>query len=112
MNFKSCLKAGEHGESLGKKKLYVNERVVAQREMKTQASARCTFAPTFCERASGFPTIKSSLGRLEAYPMKVGSPTATRTRRAADSRVPALAHPEPAAEVRRAVVLRDRVPAR
>jgi arylsulfatase len=30
-------KAGEHGESLGKTKLYVNDKVVAEGEMKTQA---------------------------------------------------------------------------
>jgi arylsulfatase len=30
-------KTGEHGESLGKTKLYVNDKVVAQGDMKTQA---------------------------------------------------------------------------
>jgi hypothetical protein len=30
-------KAGEHGESLGKTKLYVNDKVVGEGEMKTQA---------------------------------------------------------------------------
>ena len=30
-------KAGEHGESLGKTKLYVNDKVVAEGDMKSQA---------------------------------------------------------------------------
>jgi hypothetical protein len=53
-------KAGKHGESLAKVKLYVNDKVVAQGDMKLRrASLRCPGMGSASVGAAGMPSVRT-----------------------------------------------------